>query len=178
MTLQDDLTKRSEQRNALVGMIGAPAAAREQTVWTPPWFLDCVDQVFPEGWSDPYPAEGAPATERGNLRIGWGMALENDWSWTNFANPPYDELKLHLPRMREQWNKHWFQTVALVPIRTRREWWCRAVGGASIAYLKPLAFVGHTNTHPENLAAIYWGDRKALFRLAFAPHSHHIQDQF
>ncbi len=96
----------------------------------------------------------------------------------NFRNPPYDALKDFLPLSADLWKKYDVQGVDLVPIRTRREWWCRAAEGASVAYLRPVAFVGHKNTHPENMAAIYWGDRKALFSLAFSPHSHHIQDTF
>lgn len=123
------------------------------------------------------------------------MALQNDWDARNFANPPYEGLKLHLPRMRQQWCYLAAQTVALIPVRTRRDWWCREVGGAAVAYLKPMVFIdaktgrpyecvnkktgkATISQFPENLAAVYWGDRKTLFQLAFAPHSNHIQVSF
>ncbi len=159
---------------------------REQTVWTPPWFLDAVDQVFPEGWFDPYPSVGSPATTRAKVSVGGFKydSLTHPWADRNFANPPYDKLKDHMPRMCEQFEREDRQTIGLVPVRTRREWWCASATGHAVAYLKPVTFVDAKTgepikgSMPENMAAVYWGDRFELFERAFAPLSHHVQERF
>ena len=173
--------------NALSSFIGA-AGEREQTVWTPEWVLDAVDKVFPDGWGDPFWSEGSPASTRSRLRHDLmpcrdAKNAEGHFD-RNFRNPPYSELKDFFPLSADLWKRYDIQGVDLVPVRTRREWWCRAAAGACVAYLKPVTFLDAKTgllmkgSMPENMAAIYWGERKALFTLAFAPHSHHIQQEF
>lgn len=181
--------------NALQGFIGH--RDREQTVWTPEFILDAVDLVFPDGWGDPFPSEGSPATRRAVLRNptprnGFDAGA---WFGRNFVNPPYAELTQVLPLAGEVWAAYDVQSVLLIPIRTRREWWCRFVRGAAVAYLKPIVFLdaktgkpyvcvnkrtgkATVSQFPENLAAVYFGDRKATFTPAFAPLAHHVQESF
>ena len=171
--------------NALRGFIGSKE--REQTVWTPEFILDAVDKVFPDGWADRFPSEGSPATLRASPKVivPCADALETTpWPDRCFANPPYKELKLHLPRAAYEWGQFDVQTVLLIPIRTLRVWWCGAVRGATVAYLKSLAFIDsrtgapYPGAFPENLAAVYWGDRRATFMDAFADLSTHMQEHF
>jgi hypothetical protein len=181
--------------NALQGFIGH--RDREQTIWTPEFILDAVDLVFPDGWGDPFPSEGSPATRRAALRNPTPRDGFDAGSWfdRNFVNPPYAELSQVLPLACELRAAYNIQSIQLVPVRTRREWWCRYVRGASVAYLKPLVFLdaktgkpyecvnkrtgkATVSQFPENLAAVYWGDRLDKFAAAFAPLAHHVQEKF
>ncbi len=167
---------------------------REQTVWTPPAILDAVDRVFPDGWGDVFPSAGSPATSR--AAFGCLMnAYTDPWPDRCFSNPPYNDLHHALMEAWVQWRANRLESIQLVPIRTRRTWWCDYVDGAAVAYLKPLVFLdaktgapyrcinkttgkATVSQFPENLAAVYWGARLGAFREAFAPLANHIQDRF
>ncbi len=181
--------------NALKGFIGS--REREQTVWTPESILDAVDKVFPDGWGDVFPSEGSPASRRARLtrETGFRDALNEPWHERNYANPEYKTLAAPLAEAYQQWKLYDRQSVLLVPVRTRRAWWCGYVEGACVAYLRPFAFLdaatgkpyvcvnkktgkATVSQFPENLAAVYWGDRKALFMDAFADLATHMQERF
>lgn len=167
---------------------------REQTVWTPEFILDRVDCVFPEGWFDAFPSPGSPSTARGcNEGVPFNAWLD-PWWWFNYANPPFQhpDLQLALTTAREQFAKYERETLMLAPARTRRDWWCAAVAGFPVTYLKSFPFLdsrtgqpyrsGKANqiTHfPENLVIVYFGrGRVADFRDAFADVSAHFQRAF
>jgi len=142
-------------KTALSGNIGGQK--REQTVFTPEWFIDQISLAAGSGPSlDPCTTSENPVgadlyyTEAVNgLLLPWKTPRWVYW------NPPYNRL--------EQWMLKAFAeaqngvpSYGLIPLRPQRGWYARYARGAELVPLAPFPFQGHKSSFPAPLVLLAW----------------------
>ena len=156
--------------------------ARKQEILTPPELVTVVDHTFGRGlWEDVYPCPGSPATSASahNLHALSFDAHKQDWPYNSFGNPPYRDLQTALESALKA-HVEGRNVLFLVPVRTRRRWFCHAWGKCPVvAFLAPVRFVGYTNQFPENVCMMLWSHERAQgdrFMEAVEPHANLVCD--
>jgi hypothetical protein len=75
------------------------------------------------------------------------------------VNPPYEDLEdwLHKSTIEVQHGNT--EQILLFPVRPNRTWWCKYMAevATSVAWLKPLKFVGFASGFPAPLVLVHTG---------------------
>jgi phage N-6-adenine-methyltransferase len=136
----------------------------EQTVCTPPEFLDAVrrrlgidefdcdlaadetNTVVPEKFY----------TEQDDALVQpWKFAWSEGWNW---CNPPYADIGPWVEKAQMEAYVHGTNTAMLVPASSGSNWWMHWVDGkAYVTFLNPrIKFVGHKTPYPKDLALLLY----------------------
>lgn len=147
--------------NAMSGLAtGAKGNEREQDVHTPECVLEVVAQTF-GGVIEFDPCASKTREPFANVNaFEEDDGLSGEWPERTFFNPPYKTLKAWLAHAGQQ-----PECIGLYPVRTNRVWWMNyhIDNADAIAWLKPLAFVGHKQAFPAPLVLAYRGPRVEAF---------------
>lgn len=167
---------RQYSDEALRSFFGARKGGKErpQDVFTPQVILDAIERVWPEGIEcDPAPNPNALVVAQRYRYPDDGMMREpasGEWPDRTYCNPPYRDLKMWLKKP-VRYREH----MMLIPVRPLRVWWCEHVARSTqVAWLKPVAFVGHKQAYPAPLCMVYYGNRVIEFRAEFKSVATHI----
>jgi hypothetical protein len=131
---------------------------REQEVLTPPDIIARVEQAFGGKIAlDPCsPSKNEPSFYAALRYTEADDGLSKQWLNRTFFNPPWDILKPWLEKAEAE-AKDGKRIVGLVPWRSRRLWFQRALASATAATLEgPVKFVGHKAAIPVDVTLIAW----------------------
>lgn len=139
------------KRNALDSLHdGGLTGKREQEILTPPWLCELLVKQWGCIALDPC----SPETPNvGALCYYTHSGLDADWLDGTYCNPPYGDLKLWLAKACEE-AKQGHRLALLVPARTSRKWYRKALDGRWVVELDPLKFVGFDAGFPAPLHLI------------------------
>jgi hypothetical protein len=141
---------------ALAGTAGGQA--REQTVFTPRWLLDCLIAAAGPIMLDPCTTADNPVgaavycTEQTNGLIQPWHKIPGMF----YANPPFADLEAWLDKARKEWVAG-ATGYMLAPTRTQRTWFAELTAGLPVVHLRPFAFVGSKSSFPAPLCLICYG---------------------
>jgi hypothetical protein len=186
-----DVNDRSETslsdapRNALAGCVGGQA--REQTVLTPPWFIEeLVTSVGEPLALDPCTTPKNPlgarvfATEDDNgLEHPWHLVTRQAPGCTDELVHSWQDGTCEYCRVSRSWGffycnppfnalEVWLRKARaeyelgargflLGPARAHRDWFPALVRGLPVLNLRPLRFVGNKSGFPEGLCVVSYG---------------------
>ncbi len=182
------------RRDAVDSLFGGDRVGkRVQRVYTPPIVCSVIDRVWPEGLVCD-PCSGPDSIVPALLRImppangckyilevpgETGAACDPDkdlrsscawpfvpgierWPERTYINPEFGDLQEWIRQFVESW-----EVIMLSPVRTHRRWYRASMRKpAVVAYLDPLAFIGHEQKFPAPLALTYRGSRRFAFERA------------
>ncbi len=153
----------TKRRRALAGNVGVKQEDREQTVFTPMWFVSqLVEEMEYSGLEyalDPCTTQDNP-TGAADFYTEETDGLSKCWKYTDgafFFNPPFKDLEEWLCKARNEWWLEGARGYGLVPTRPQREWFGELVAGLPVCNLRPLKFVGHKQAFPAPLSLICYG---------------------
>lgn len=179
----------SAMRGLATGNRDGKPEHREQQIYTPWEVLDVCCCTWPEGIElDPCsgPESIVPAArvytgvridtgrvdKDGNTVNRWGgSGLIAPWVPHTYINPPYGDLEDWLYKSAVEFHKGLTEQILLFPVRPNRSWWTEYMRTvpSSVAWLKPLQFVGFTSGFPAPLVLVHAGadiDTTLRFRSA------------
>lgn len=167
--------------NAMTGLAtsnreGKPAQ-REQEIYTPWEIVDVCLNTWPEGIAlDPCsgPVSLVPAASAytgvkidtgdvnkdGTAITRWGgSGLIAPWCARTYVNMPYGDLEDWLHKSAIEHSHGNTEQILLFPVRPNRTWWCRYMAeiATSVAWLRPLKFVGFSSGFPAPLVLVHTG---------------------
>jgi len=131
---------------------------REQEVLTPPEIIVRVERAFGGliGLDPCSPSKNAPSFHALRRYHEHENGLDLPWFDRTFFNPPWDVLRPWLEKAEAE-AKDGKRIVGLVPWRSRRLWFQRALASSTAATLEgPVKFVGHKAAIPVDVTLIAW----------------------
>lgn len=170
--------RNDAMRGLATGNREGKPVGREQQIHTPDVILDVCEAVWGNITLDPC-ASGEHSCRAQHEYFSDG--LEATWMDCCFVNPPYKHLESWLEKSCFEWNESdVHEQILLFPVRPNRSWWCRYMSDdeivASVAWLKPLKFVGFKSAFPAPLCLVYTGKDVVTFEEAVRTKgiAHHI----
>lgn len=146
----------TDQHAALKSML---QTSRNQTVLTPDWIIDIVQDQFFKGWPILFDPCAAPDPATHFAAINWTEAddsLSKDWVGLGrhkiYINPPYNNLKPFFDKALDA-AQHGAQVVVLSPVRTHRKFFCDFARHCEAVYALnyDVRFEGYDQSFPAPL---------------------------
>lgn len=150
---------------------------REQQIYTPWDIIEVCHETWPEGIClDPcsgpdslipsavsyrgYKIDTGRKDKDGRAVTRWGgSGLIAPWAMRTYVNPPYEDLEDWLYKSTIEHKHGNTEQILLFPVRPNRMWWSEYMSTipSSVAWLRPLQFVGFDSGFPAPLVLVHTG---------------------